>query len=451
MRDLSVGKEHRVILTFAIPMLLGNIFQQLYNVVDSMVVGKFLGKEALGAVGASFPILFILISLVIGIGMGTTIIISQYFGAKEMNNVRKAIDTMFLVLGIASVLITAIGLTFSEEIFRLIKLPEEILPQAKLYFNIYISGTIMMFGFNGINSILRGLGDSKTPLVFMIVSSVINIGLDLLFVVVFGWGIEGVAIATIIAQGGAFISGIIYLNKYHSFININFLKLTFDKFIFKKSLYIGLPTGMQQMFVALGMTALFRIVNDYGTDVIAAYSVAGRIDSFALLPAMNFSAALSTFVGQNLGANKPERVRNGLISTLLMSSIISIVITIVAVFFGEFLMGWFTNDVNVIAIGHQYLIIVSSFYLIFTSMFIVSAVFRGAGDTIVPMFITLLALWVIRIPVSWFLSQSMGEVGIWWGVPIAWTFGLSLSIAYYFTGRWKRKVIVRPKPEDDSI
>lgn len=443
MNDLSVGKEYKVILNFAIPMLLGNVFQQLYNVVDSIVVGNYLGKEALGAVGASFPILFTLISLVIGIAMGTTIIISQFFGAKEMDNVRKAIDTMFVVLGIASVIVTFIGLTFSEEIFRLIKLPEEIIPQALKYFNIYIGGIILSFGFNGINAILRGLGDSKTPLVFMIISSLINIGLDLLFVVVFGWGIEGVAIATIIAQGGAFISGMIYLNRYHSFININFLKLSFDKFIFKKSLFIGLPTGLQQMFVALGMSALFRIVNDFGTDVVAAYSAAGRIDSFALLPAMNFSAALSTFVGQNLGANKPERVRNGLISTMLMSAVISITITLVAVFFGETLMGWFTKDANVIAIGHEYLIIVSSFYLIFTTMFIVSAVFRGAGDTIPPMFITLLALWIIRIPVSWVLSQSMGETGIWWGVPIAWTFGLALSIAYYFTGRWKRKVIVK--------
>lgn len=443
MKDLSVGKEHRVILNFAIPLLLGNVFQQLYNVVDSIVVGNYLGKEALGAVGASFPILFSLISLVIGLAMGTTIIISQYFGAKDMTNVKKAIDTMFFVLAIASLIVTAIGLLFSDDIFRLIKLPEEIMPQAKLYFNIYISGVILMFGFNGTNAILRGLGDSKTPLVFMVISSVINIGLDILFVVVFGWGIEGVAIATIIAQGGAFISGMIYLNRYHSFIKINFLKLDFDRFIFRKSLYIGLPSGLQQMFVAVGMTALFRIVNDFGTDVVAAYSVAGRIDSFALLPAMNFAAALSTFVGQNLGANKPERVRKGLISTIYMSSIVSISITLIAVFLGRILMSWFTKDANVIAIGYDYLIIVSSFYIVFSSMFMVNAVFRGAGDTIVPMFITLLALWLVRIPISWFLSQQIGETGIWWGVPIAWTFGLTLSIIYYFTNRWKSKVVVK--------
>ena len=443
MQDLTVGKVPKVILTFAIPLLLGNVFQQLYNVVDSIIVGNYLGKEALGAVGASFPIIFTLISLVIGIAMGTTIIISQYFGAKDMNNVRKAIDTMFFVLGIASVIVTAVGLYFSEDIFRLIKLPEEIIPQAKLYFNIYIGGAILMFGFNGTNAILRGLGDSKTPLVLMVISSVTNVILDYLFVVVFKWGIEGVAIATLISQGGAFISGMIYLNKYHSFININFLKLDFDKFIFKKSLFIGLPTGLQQMFVAMGMLALFRIVNDFGTDVIAAYSVAGRIDSFAILPAMNFAAALSTFVGQNLGANKIERVKKGMISTLVMSSVVSIVISLIAVFFGENLMGWFTNDPKVIAFGYDYLVIVSSFYIVFSSMFVVNAVFRGAGATIVPMFITLFALWLVRIPISLFLSKQMGEIGIWWGVPIAWGFGVICSSIYYFMGKWKDKVIVK--------
>ncbi|MCK4664730.1 MAG: MATE family efflux transporter [Bacteroidales bacterium] len=443
MKDLTTGNVSKVIFNFAIPMLLGNVFQQLYNIVDSIIIGNYLGKEALGAVGASFPLIFVLISLVIGFASGITIIISQYFGAKQMNNVKKAIDTMYIVLFFSSIAISIIGITFSDEIFRLIKLPEEIIPQAKLYFNIYAGGIIFLFGFNGISAVLRGLGDSKTPLYFMIFATIINICLDLLFVVVLNWGIEGVAIATVIAQAGAFIFAILYLNKYHSFIKINFRKLDFDKYIFKKSIYIGLPSGMQQMFVAIGMMALYRIVNDFGTDVIAAYSVVGRIDMFAMLPAMNFAAALSAFVGQNLGANKPERVKNGLIATLIMASVISIATTVIALLFGRELMGMFTKDTEVIKIGVSYLTIVSSFYIIFSSMFAVTSVFRGAGDTIVPMFITLLALWFIRVPVSYFLSLEIGEIGIWWGIPIAWTFGLCCSISYYFTGRWKRKVIVK--------
>lgn len=443
MKDLTKGKESKVILAFAIPLLLGNVFQQLYNVVDSIIVGNYLGKEALGAVGASFPIIFALISLVIGIAMGSTIIIAQYFGAKQMDKVKQAIDTMFIVLMVASVIVTIVGITFSEDIFRLIKLPEEMIPDAKKYFNIFISGAVLFFGFNGINAVLRGLGDSKTPLVFMIIASVLNIILDFVFVVGFNWGIEGVAYATVIANGVSFISGIIYLNKYHSFININFLRLKFSKFIFKKSIVIGLPAGLQQMFVAIGMTALFRIVNDFGTDVIAAYSVAGRIDAFAILPAMNFGAALSTFVGQNLGANRLDRVKIGFRSTFVMSTSVALFMTVFIVLFKTQLMDLFTDDKEVIRIGVSYLVIVSSFYIIFSSMFVITGVFRGAGATIIPMFITLFALWLVRIPVSYFLSESMGEIGIWWGIPIGWAFGVSCSIIYFITGHWKRKVIVK--------
>lgn len=443
MKDLTVGKESKVIFQFAMPLLLANVFQQLYQIIDSVIVGNYLGKEALGAVGASFPLIFALISLIIGITIGTTIIIAQYFGAKNMENVKRAIDTMFIVTFFASIIVTIIGLIFSDDIFRLIKLPEEIMPQAKEYFNIYMGGIIFLFGFNATNAILRGLGDSKTPLVFIVISNIINILLDLLFVVVFKWGISGVAIATVIAYGLTFVAGIIYLNKYHSFVKLNLSKIRFNKSIFKKSVYIGLPMGLQQMFVAVGMIALFSIVNDFGIDVVAAYSVAVRIDSFAILPAMNFAAALTTFVGQNIGANKPERVRRGLISTLLMSSIISVAITAVVVFFGKTIIAWFTPDIKVIEIGVKYLVIVSSFYIVFSSMFVINAVFRGAGDAIIPMFITLIALWLVRIPISWYLSRDMGEVGIWWGIPLAWLFGIMLSTTYYFTGRWKRKVIVK--------
>jgi len=289
MRDLTVGKESKVIFKFAIPMLLGNVFQQMYNIVDSIIVGNFLGKEALGAVGASFPIIFVLLSLVIGIATGSTIIISQYFGAKKMDKVKQTIDTMYVILLFASVIVAVIGVTFSEAVFRLIKLPEDIMPQAVTYFTIYAAGAITLFGFNGTSAILRGLGDSKTPLYFLIFSTILNICLDLLFVLVFKWGIAGVAYATVISQGSAFVAAIIYLNKTHKVINISFRKFDFNWPIFHKSIKIGLPSGLQQMFVALGMMALFRIVNDFGTSVVAAYSVAVKLNSFATMPAMNFS------------------------------------------------------------------------------------------------------------------------------------------------------------------
>jgi putative MATE family efflux protein len=443
MKDLTTGKESKLILQFATPMLIGNVFQQMYNVVDSIIIGNFIGKEALAAVGASFPIIFALISMIIGFATGATIIIAQYFGAKKLDKVKRTIDTLYIVLFFASILLSILGVLFSESIFKLIQLPEDVLPDAVLYMQIYISGLIFFFGFNGTAAILRGLGDSKTPLYFLIISTITNIILDIVFVVVFKWGIAGVAIATIISQGGAFITAIWYLNKTHDVIQFSLTKLVFDRSIFKQSLRIGLPSGFQQTFVAIGLIAIVWIVNLFGTDVIAAFSVAMRIDSLASLPAMNFSAALATFVGQNIGANKTERVRAGLIATFKMTAVISVFITIVAILFARPLMGVFTDDPNVIDIGVKYLVIVSSFYILFSTMFVLNGVMRGAGDTLFPMFITLIALWLVRIPVSYLLSNNIGETGIWWAIPIGWFLGMLLSWIYYLTGRWKTKGVVK--------
>ena len=445
MKDLTEGNSGSLIFKFAIPMLIGNVFQQLYNIVDSIVVGRYVGKEALAAVGASFPLIFMLISFVVGVAMGTTIIISQYFGAKDMKMVKRSIDTMYIFLFFASIFVTILGLAFGGTIFRLIDLPEAVMPQAIAYFNVYLAGMIFFFGFNGISSVLRGLGDSKTPLYFLIIATVMNVCLDLLFVAVFKWGVVGAAWATVISQAGAFFTSVIYLNRTHEIVKLNSLKLVFDKAIFRRSLLIGLPTGLQQTFVSMGMLAITRIVNGFGTDVIAAYSAAGRLDLLAGMPAMNFGAALSTFVGQNLGANLPERVKQGFKATLVMSGALALVTSLFVIVFRQPLMHLFTDDTAVIAIGAQYLLIVSSFYIFFSSMFVIGGVMRGAGATIVPMFITLFALWVIRIPAAWILSRYFGVDGIWWSIPVAWFIGMSLSYLYYVKGNWKTKIAVKPR------
>ena len=443
MRDLTTGKEGKLILLFTVPMLIGNVFQQLYNIIDSIIIGRYLGNEALAAVGASFPLIFTLISLIIGIATGTTIIIAQYYGARNITKVQQAIETMYLFIFGASILLSIAGNLGSTYIFRLIDLPESVIPQAVEYFNVYAYGFIFFFGFQGTSAILRGLGDSKTPLYFLVIATVMNILLDLLFVVIFKWGISGVAYATIISQAGAFFSIIIYLNKFHKTIQFNLLRLRFNRDIFSKSLKIGLPTGFQQTFVAVGMLALYKVVNMFGTTVIAAYAVAMRIDSFAALPAMNFSAALSSFVGQNIGANKLERVRSGMLATLRMTSLISLGVTIIAWIFAEQIMQVFTTDQAVVEAGKDYLYIVSAFYILFSAMFVMNGVLRGAGDTLIPMFITIFALWVIRIPASWFLVQHFGPKGIWWGIPVAWGIGAVFSYIYYRTGRWRSKSVVK--------
>lgn len=443
MRDLTTGKEGTLIFHFAAPMLLGNVFQQLFSVVDSIVVGNFVGKTALAAIGASFPVIFVMVSMIIGIVMGTTIVISQYFGAGDLVKVRRAIDTMYIYSSVAGAISTAAGLIFAAPLLRLLALPEEIMPQATQYLRIYFSGMIIFFGYNGTSAVLRGLGDSKTPLYFLVIATVVNIILDILFVAVFGWGVAGAAYATILANGLAFALAIIWLNKTHKVIRIAIKGLHFDKEIFRHSLRIGFPTGIQQTLVAVGNLAIMGIVNTFGTNVIAAYSVAFRVDSLSTIPAMSFSQALSTFVGQNIGANKTERIKAGLRSTIKMSGIVTIVTTLFIILFGNHLMNLFTNDNDVIRIGDQYLTIVSTFYIAFTLMFIYQGVMRGAGDTLVPMFFSLFSLWLIRIPLAYFLSGKIGVTGIWWAMPAGWGIGLLLSFIYYKTGRWKKKAVVK--------
>ena len=443
MKDLTQGNEGKLIFFFALPMLLGNLLQQMYQVIDSVIVGHVLGKQALAAVGASFPITFAFVSLIIGIGIGGTVVVSQYYGAKQLDNVRKAVDTLYLFMFYSAIILTVIGVLFSEQILRFINTPADILPDATIFLRIYFLGLISFFGFNGTSSILRGLGDSKTPLYFLLVSTVLNIGLDLLFIIEFHWGVAGAAIATVISQTVAFVAGMVYLNRKSHLVSFKIKEVKFDKEIFFKSLKIGLPAGLQQTFVSFGMVAVMSIVNSFGTDVVAAYAAAGRLDSLATLPAMNFSMALSAFVGQNMGAGRSDRVRSGLVATIKLSSIVSLGISLLVILAGTLLMRLFTTDSNVIAIGHQYLIIVGCFYVVFNFMFCINGVTRGAGDTLIPMIITLFGLWIIRIPAAWLLSKPFGAVGIWWAIPMAWAIGAVLQYTYYKSGRWKKKAIVK--------
>ena len=451
MKDLTVGKEGRLILNFALPMLLGNVFQQLYNVVDSIIVGKVLGKEALAAVGASFPLIFTLISLVVGIAMGATIIVSQYYGARKMDQVKKTVDTLNIFMFFAAIILMFVGIYSGEYIFKMISLPDEVIPLAVDYFTVYSFGYVFFFGFQGMSAILRGLGDSRTPVYFLVASTLVNIALDLIFVLGLGWGVKGVAAATIIAQAGAFFTLVFYIDRYHSFLDFSPFKMKFDREIFKKSIKIGLPSGIQHTFVAVGFLALYRIVNMFGTPTIAAYTIAMRIDSFAVLPAMNFSAAITSFTGQNIGANKMHRLSNGLKSSLKMMTVVSVSITVLAILFARPIVSLFTNEKEVVDIGIHYLYIVSPFYFVFSAMFVVMGLLRGAGDTITSMIITIISLWLIRIPASYILSIKFGSIGIWWGIPVAWIIGLTVSFFYYKTGRWKRKAVVKHNLKEEEL
>jgi putative MATE family efflux protein len=446
MKDLTEGHEGRLIWDFTLPMLAGNVLQQSYNVVDSIIVGRAIGKSALAAVGASFPILFLLISLIIGATMGFSILISQFFGAKDMARVRRTIDTSYIFLFIASLAMTAAGLLFSESILRLLNTPAEILPQALTFLHITFGGLVFLFGYGSVSAILRGLGDSKTPLYILVCSTLLNAGLAAFFVIGLGWGIAGSAWATLLAQGLSFAGAAVYLNRTHPVLKFRLRGLEFDRAIFKKALAIGLPSGVQQMLAAGGMMVLTRLVNGFGTDAMAGYTAAGRVDTFAVMPAMSLSAAISTFVGQNIGAGRMERVRKGLKAALLISAATSLLTTLAVVVFGWHLIAMFNPDPAVVAVGARYLLIAGGFYIVFSSMFVVNGALRGAGDTFVPMLVTVLALWVIRVPVSTVLAGRIGLDGIWWGAPVAWCAGLAFSAGYFVTGRWERLAVARPVP-----
>lgn len=441
MKDFTQGRVGRQIILFSLPIIAGNFVMQLYQIIDSAIVGRYLGKEALAAVGASGPVIMAVVALVMGIGAGTSVVISQYFGAKQPEKVKVASDTLHIFLLGAGFIVAMIGLFLSKPIFRSFGLPEELIPQASTFLSIFLTGSIMLFGFNVVMSMLRGVGDSKTPLYFLILSALLNVGLDLLFILVFGWGVAGAAWATVISQGAAYFSAVWYVNRTSSIFKIQFRKMKFDKKIFKQCVNYGLPTGIQQSLVALSAVALLGLVNQYGTDVIAGFSAAMRVDNLAVLPAMNFAMALTSFTGQNVGAGNMDRITQGLRKTLLFSSLTCVGITVLIVLFGDHMLALFSTDPGVIEYGHDYLVIVSSFYVVFSTMFVINGMLRGAGAVWIPMISTLASLWIVRVPLAWILSGQIGENGIWWSIPLGWFVGLFIAYGYYRSGKWKNRSI----------
>ncbi|HOV46531.1 MAG TPA: MATE family efflux transporter [Exilispira sp.] len=440
--DLTTGKTGEKIINFTIPLLIGNIFQQAYNVVDSIVVGRFVGKEALAAVGANFPIINLTIAIVMGITLGISILLSQYIGAKKTESARKTVDTAYIFICITAVITSIAGFFCGRSILILLNTPLEILDDAIIYNKIIFAGLIFMFGYNTVSSLMRGIGDSKTPTVLLIIATLINIVLDLVFVLIFKLGVKGVAIATIIAQAISFFAGILILTFKKSIIAPHVKKIEFDLSILSKSLKLGLPSGIQQALVAFGFMALLRIVNGFGTDVTAAYTAAGRIDSFACMPITSFSMAITTFVAQNVGAKKIDRVMEGVKKTLIYSIVASVVIGVCIIIFSSQLMSIFTTDKTVQSIGKNYIFIVASFYIFFAIMFTFNGALRGSGETVIPMLNSIISLWILRVPCSYLLSKIIGTNGIWWGIPIAWFFGAILAFYHFQRGKWREKKVI---------
>lgn len=442
MKDLTTGHEGKEIFYFALPMLIGSLFQQLYNMADSIIIGRFVGTEAMAAVSGASPIMFLLTSLLMGITLGFSILVSQYYGSKDMVKVKATIDTSYIFVFLASILITFIGIFFSEPLLEMMNTPENIIKPAKEYLIIIFIGTLFSAGYNSISAILRGLGDSKNPLIFLIIATVLNIILDVIFVINFKMGVSGVALATILAQGVAFIFSIIYLNKKHAILKVDFRKLIYDQDIFIGGLKLGIPSAIQQMLFSLGNIALQSLVNGYGTYAMAAFGAGTKIESFISIPIMNLGAAVSTFVAQNMGAQKFERIKNGVNASLKMASILSVVVAVMFLLFSKQLIGLFNTDPEVIRIGSSYLTIIGPAFIIISTSFMWTSAVRGAGASVFSMISSIISLWLIRIPASYLLSDLLGIDGVWMGIPIGWFVGWFVVFIYYQRGSWKDKGIV---------
>lgn len=437
--DLTEGKVWKVIVRFAVPLLVGNLLQQFYNITDSIIVGQFLGKEALAAVSVSFFIYYFIISLVIGVGSGTTVVISQLFGAKQYQKVQLAFSSFFIFMLVGGIILSIAGIIFAEPVFRLTNTPEEVIPQAVAYFRIYIGGTFLFVTFNSIISILRGVGESVRPMLFILITTVLNIAFDLLFILVFKWGIEGAARATVVSQGIGMCIALAYVNNTHPLLSIKKQDMLFDWKLFKESLKIGLPTSVQQCAIALGLIALLGIVNSFGTNTLTAYGAAGKIDTIITQAVLTLSGALAAFCGQNIGAGRLDRVKKGVQFTMYTNIALGLLTFAAVYLFGNEMMRIFTKDIDVVAIGKEYLLIIGGFFIVHGALNVYNGALRGAGDTLFPMITSLVCLWLIRIPLAYYLSSWLGRNGIWWAIGISITIGLIVTFVYYKMGFWKRR------------
>jgi putative MATE family efflux protein len=439
--NMTQGKPSQLILRFAVPLLLANLLQQVYSMVDSAVVGRFVGTQALAAVGTTFPVIFMILSLFMGLGMGANVIIAQYFGAGDLHGVRRTVDTLYVSMFVVSVFIAALGLLISRPILLLINTPADTIDLATTYMQITFIGTLAVFGFNVNGGILQGLGDSRSPLLYVGISTVINIMLDLVFVLVFGWGIAGVAWATIIAQSFSFLYGVRHINRTNQYVKIHLRQLIFDRQILRDSLRIGLPVSLQNMSFAIGAIFVQALINSFQSEFMAGFNGANRIDAFAFLPMLSFSIAITTYVGQNVGAGRWDRVRSGIRATLALSVGLSVVVSILLVVLARPLMHLFSAEPAVIEAGRVYLVSVVPFYFLLAILFVLNGAMRGAGSTMIPLIATLTSLWLIRVPFAYLFVHWFGRDYMYYSYGAGWLVGLLAVLPYYLRGKWRKGAV----------
>lgn len=440
-KDLTVGDPKKTLVYFTIPLFVSVIFQQLYSIADSVIAGKFAGESALAAVGASYPITMIFMAVAVGSQIGCSVVISRYFGSGNIKATKTCVTTSLIAGFVISALLTLLGVLFSPQMMNLVNTPQDIFNDGNLYLKIYTGGFVFLYIYNVTTGIFNSLGDSKTPLCLLIGSSVGNIILDAVFVIVLKWGVAGVAWATFIAQGASGIISVILL-----YIRLKSMVISENAPIFstkslKEIASIAIPSILQQSFISIGNMFVQYLVNGFGSSVIAGYSAAIKLNTFAITGFTTLGNGISSFTAQNLGAGKIDRIKTAFKAGLVFSVSIAIVFFAVYFIFGKQLLYMFMNeDSTELAMntGLNFLRIVSPFYIIVCTKLICDGVLRGSESMGCFMASTFTDL-VLRVVLAFVLSNFWNETGIWIGWPISWFMGAALSVFFYVNGIWLKK------------
>jgi putative MATE family efflux protein len=456
--DLSIGSIPRHLLSFAIPMLIGNAIQVAYSIINTIWVGHLVGENAVGSIGVSFPVILILIGFSMGITLATTILVAQYYGAKNLAMVEKVVNNSFSLSLIMSIVLAVAGILTSDSILRIIDTPPENFEMASGYLKISLINFIPIYLIFLTSSILRGIGDTVTPLMFMAIGVGLNAILDPFLIGGFGPfpfnGLNGAAYASLIAQTVATLISIIYLNRKDHIIAFNPKNLILNRHMTFMLFKIGFPSIIQQLLISLGAIFIVSFVNAFGNAATNAFGAVQRVEIVAFLPAMSMSMAVATLTGQNLGAGKPYRVKEIFKWGVIMCSSMTILIALIVVLFPKYIFIIFgiADDAKVLEIGTMYLRIVGSSYIFLGIFFISNGIINGSGHTIITMCFTILSLWLVRVPLSWLLSKtSLGIMGIWIAVAFSFALTMAISLTYYFSGRWKKSVIIKSKLETQTM
>jgi len=448
VQDMTVGKPMSCILKFSIPLLIGNLAQQLYNTVDSIVVGQYIGDVALAAVGTAGPILNLLLVLVMGISTGASILTAQFFGARDRENLSKVVGTTIFLIIASGILMTFVGYVASPFLIGLVNPPADVAAGAITYLQIIFLGMVGCSMYNILSGVLRGMGDSVNPLIYLIIACLLNVALDILFVARFNMGVAGVAWATIIAQGLSGILCLIRLCRMKDVVDVNRRTLKPDKRLAGKLASLGLPAGITQVIFSLSTIVVQSLTNSLGTAMIAANVAIMRVDGFAMMPNFTFGAAATTYIGQNIGALKKDRIKKGTFDLLKLALAVSTVLVACILLFGHQLINMFSTTPEVIDLGNRGLRWLAFGYICFSVTQVLQGVMRGAGDTMVPMWISIITTVILRMPLAYLLAYLTKSPAwpnghpdaIFGSLLVSWVVGTLLTAIAYRLGLWRRRL-----------